>query len=53
MAFRRLAQPARFALLLLASVAAAAQTPSPIDLSQAKTAFAEAEGVSNKDDGRL
>ena len=44
---------AQIAFLLLASLAALAQAPSPIDLAKAKDAFAEAQKVSNKDGGRL
>ncbi|HJT54388.1 MAG TPA: hypothetical protein VJ848_11100 [Candidatus Angelobacter sp.] len=45
--------PAQIAFLLLASLAALAQAPSPIDLAKAKDAFAEAQKVSDKDGGRL
>ena len=47
--------PAQFVLLLfMGSIAPAAPPgPSPIDLAQAKAAFAEAEAVSNQEGGRL
>ena len=45
----------RFALLMFICASASAAPPalSPIDLAQAKAAFAEAEAVSNKEGGRL
>ena|SRR6202030_1568239 len=45
----------RFALLMfLGTIASAAPpAPSPIDITQAQAAFAEAEAVSNKEGGRL
>ncbi len=47
--------PMRFALLMLGCAVAHAAPPasSPIDLVQAKAAFAEAEAVSNQEGGRL
>ena len=47
--------PRRFALLIFicASAYGAPPAPSPIDMAQAKAAFAEAEAVSNKEGGRL
>jgi hypothetical protein len=49
-----LAMQTRFALLLFICGAASAASPaSPIDLAQAKAAFAEAEAVSNQEGGRL
>jgi hypothetical protein len=38
--------------MMFASVAVQAQTPSPIDLVQARAAFAEAKGVSDREGGR-
>jgi hypothetical protein len=45
----------RFALLMFICAAASAASPagSPIDMAQAKAAFAEAEAVSNQEGGRL
>src|SRR5580704_6139484 len=40
------------ALVVLVSVAAHAQAPSPIDLVQARAAFAEARAVSDREGGR-
>ena len=52
---KKVVVPMRFALLMFicASASAAPTAPSPIDLAQAKAAFAEAEAVSNKEGGRL
>jgi hypothetical protein len=49
------AMPMRFAVLLFtcAVASAAPSAPSPIDVAQAKAAFAEAEAVSDKEGGRL
>jgi hypothetical protein len=53
--FKALVLRPRFALLMsICAISAAAPTaPSPIDMAQAKAAFAEAEAVSNKEAGRL
>jgi hypothetical protein len=53
--FKKLVVPARFAVLMFicAIASAAPPAPSPIDVAQAKAAFAEAEGVSDKEGGRL
>jgi hypothetical protein len=53
--FKALVVATRFALLMLTCVISAAGPPasSPIDMAQAKAAFAEAEAVSNKEGGRL
>jgi len=52
--FEALVVSTRFSLLLFCAIASAAPpSPSPIDMAQAKTAFAEAEAVSNKEGGRL
>lgn len=53
--FKALEVPKRVALLLFIGASAAAAPPasSPIDVAQAKAAFAEAEAVSNKEGGRL
>ena len=46
--------PTLFALLMfICATGSAAPPPSPIDMAQAKAAFAEAEAVSNKEGGRL
>jgi hypothetical protein len=47
--------PTRFTLLMFICAAASAAPPatSPIDMAQAKAAFAEAEAVSNQEGGRL
>jgi hypothetical protein len=45
--------PAQFAFVLLASFAASAQTPPPIDYAKAKDYFAEAKAWSDHDGGRL
>jgi hypothetical protein len=47
--------PTRFALLMLICATASAAPPAapPIDMVQAKAAFAEAEAVSNQEGGRL
>jgi len=47
--------PARFALLMFICAIASAAPPAapPIDMVQAKAAFAEAEAVSNQEGGRL
>ena len=47
--------PTRFALLMFICAIASAAPPAapPIDMVQAKAAFAEAETVSNQEDGRL
>lgn len=47
--------PTRFALLLFICAIASAESPvpSPIDMTQAKAAFNEAEAVSNQEGGRL
>ena len=53
--FKALGVPKRVALLLFIGASAAAAPPasSPIDVAQAKAAFAEAEAVSNREGGRL
>jgi hypothetical protein len=53
--FKKLVVPTRFAVLMFicAIASAAPPAPSPIDVAQAKAAFAEAEGVSDKEGGRL
>jgi hypothetical protein len=53
--FGSLVVPTRFALLMFicAIASAAPPAPSPIDMTQAKAAFAEADAVSNKEGGRL
>jgi hypothetical protein len=53
--FKKLVVPMRFALpmFICAIASAAPPAPSPIDITQAKAAFAEAEAVSNKEGGRL
>jgi hypothetical protein len=53
--FKKLVVPTRFALLMFICTVASAEppAPSPIDMAQAKAAFAEAEAVSNKEGGRL
>jgi hypothetical protein len=53
--FKKLAVPTGLALLVfICTIAPAAPlAPSPIDIGQAKAAFAEAETVSNKEGGRL
>jgi hypothetical protein len=52
---KKLVLPTRFALLMFICSIAPAAPPasSPIDMAQAKAAFAEAEAVSNQDGGRL
>ena len=47
--------PTRFALLMFICASASAAPPAapPIDMAQAKAAFAEAEAVSNQEGGRL
>jgi hypothetical protein len=46
--------PTRFALLMfICAIASAAPPAAPIDIVQAKAAFAEAEAVSDKEGGRL
>jgi hypothetical protein len=40
-------------MFICAIASAAPPAPSPIDITQAKAAFAEAEAVSNKEGGRL
>ena len=52
---KALGVPTRFALLMFicAIARAAPAASSPIDVAQAKAAFAEAESVSNKEGGRL
>jgi hypothetical protein len=53
--FKKHVVSARFALLMTICTItfAAPVAPSPIDIAQAKAAFAEAEEVSNKEGGRL
>ncbi len=53
--FEALVVPIRFAWLMCICAMALAAPParSPIDMAQAKAAFAEAEAVSNKEGGRL
>src|SRR5271155_5056849 len=53
--FRAIVVLMRIASLMssCAIVCAAPAAPPPIDVAQAKAAFAEAEGVSNKEGGRL
>src|ERR1700720_340573 len=53
--FKNLVVPTRFALLMFicAIASAAPPAPSPIDMTQAKAAFAEADAVSDKEGGRL
>jgi hypothetical protein len=53
--FKNLVVATRFALLMFicASASAAPPAPSPIDITQAKAAFEEAEAVSNREGGRL
>jgi hypothetical protein len=52
--FKKLVVPTRFALLMfICAIASAAPPAPPIDMTQAKAAFAEAEAVSNKEGGRL
>ncbi len=52
---KRLVAPMLFALLMFfcAIVPAAPPPPSPIDMTQVKAAFAEAEEISNREGGRL
>jgi hypothetical protein len=52
---KALVLPGRFSLLMVICAIASAATPSssPIDMAQAKAAFAEAEAVSNKEGGQL
>jgi hypothetical protein len=45
--------PTRLALMVFICASAYAAPPPPIDMAQAKAAFAEAEAVSNKEAGRL
>ena len=53
--FKKLVAPMQFALLIVIGAIASAAPPaqSPIDIAQAKAAFAEAAAVSNKEGGRL
>jgi hypothetical protein len=53
--FKKLVAAIRFAsLMFICAIASAAPAaPSPIDITQAKAAFAEAEAVSNQEGGRL
>jgi hypothetical protein len=53
--FKVLVWPTRFALLMFicATASATPSASSPIDMAQAKAAFAEAEAVSDKEGGRL
>jgi hypothetical protein len=53
--FKKLVVPMRFTLLMFicAIASAAPPAPAPIDIAQAKAAFAEADGVSNREGGRL
>jgi len=53
--FKKFVVSTRFTLLMFICAIASAAPPalSPIDMVQAKAAFAEAEGVSNKEGGRL
>ena len=52
---KKLVVPTRFSLLMFISAfaTAAPSAPSPIDMAQAKAAFAEAETVSDKEGGHL
>ena len=50
---KALCLPAQIAVLTLASFAASAQTPPPIDLGKAQAAFDEARQVTERDGGRL
>jgi hypothetical protein len=53
--FKERVVPTRFVLLMFicSSASAAPPAPSPIDIAQAKAAFAEVEAVSNREGGRL
>jgi hypothetical protein len=53
--FKKLVAPMLFAWLMFICAIASAAPPvaSPIDITQAKAAFAEAEAVSNREGGRL
>jgi len=53
--FKALVVATRFSLLMLTCAISAAGPPasSPVDMAQAKAAFAEAEAVSDKEGGRL